>query len=708
MKRPFALIGAVCFIASVIMSNSSNFAVSATGFAALAVFLLSVALISLKSKYIWIIFVFFGIAAVSVSMLFILKDCQSATAYNNENVEFSGTVISSNYYSTYEKLEIKVNRVNGNKENFKISVYNGEKTGLAEGDKISANAKFKRINGDSKTEKSLLADKLYFTADSMENCAVLGESAYYKAVYKIKQAYKTAVQSYLPNELGSVALGMTIGGRDGMSAYLRNCFNYSGTAHLLVVSGLHLTLWTLFISKFIPILRKRRLLNAVVTLAFILLYSVLTGFSVSVVRAGVMLFIIKLSKLLNRDSDSLNALGFAMSILLIQNPFSVYSVSFLFSMGSTLGLILFAGKIHNIIYKSKAGRLMTKNILGRLIADSFAVSVSVSVFTLPVFILFFDMFPAVSFISNIFIIDLSSILMILTVLGALVHFCRIIPLAKCLFYFAGIIAKMIIFIAEKIGMMRYSTVAVSSRYFKAFLIFAVVVSVILLLALNKHRKIRNIIWSAVLITGFVCTVFVNENFELDHPSVDILFSGDSVSVLVRDGYDSVFIGTENKNANYVAGGMLNRHNLKTVGCIYIADTDDYTFAQIQNITNSYPASSFAFSGKIVPLLKNENCNENVKSVTLNGVISVTAISPKTVVIKNGSEDILISCDNSMQNLLEIGGKYDIIILNTDSYMIYGEEARLYLKNEFSEIIALGDEQITVYPDLRKIYYSESF
>ncbi|MDE5994000.1 MAG: ComEC/Rec2 family competence protein [Oscillospiraceae bacterium] len=708
MKRPFALIGIVCFIAAVIMGYLSVFTVSAIGFAALAVFLLSVFLISPKSKYIWIILMSFGIAAISVSMLFVMKDYESASVYNDKNVEFSGTVISSNYYSTYEKLEIKVNCVNGKKEKFRISVYSGEKTGLSEGDEISANAKFKLIYSDSKNEKSLLANKLYFNADNMENYAVAGKNAYYKAIYKVKQTYKNAVQSYLPNELGLVALGITVGGRDGMSAYLRNCFNYSGTAHLLVVSGLHLTLWTLFLSNFIPVLRKRRLLNAVVTLVFIILYSALTGFSVSVVRAGVMLFIIKLSKLLNRDSDSLNSLGFAMAILLIQNPLSVYSVSFLLSMGSTLGLVLFSGQIHNIIYRSRAGRLITKSFIGRLIADSFAVSISVSVFTLPVFILFFNMFPIFSFISNIFIIDLSSFLMILTVLGVLAHFGSVIPLAKCLFYFAGIIAKMIVFIAEKIGMMRYSTVAVSSRYFKAFLIFAVVIFAVLILALKKHRKIRNIILSAVLITGFVFTVFVNENFELSHPSVDISLSGDCVSALVRDGYDSVFIGAENKNADYVAGSMLESHNLKTIGCLYIADTDDYTFARIQNITNSYPVNSLAFAGESVPLLKNENGSQNVKSVTLNGVISVTPVSPKTVVIQNSSEDIFISCDNSMQNLLEIDRKYDIIILNTDSFKAYGEEAKQYLKDESSQIIALGDEQITVYPDVRKIYYSESF
>lgn len=708
MKRPFALIGIVCFIASVILGYFGVFTVSVICFSALAVFLLSLIFISPASKKSFIIYASFAVAAVSVSMLFIMKDIDSVSVYNDKTVDFSGTVTSSEYYSTYEKLEIKVNSVNGKKENFYITVYSNEKTGLSDGDKISANAKFTPVNNDKKTVKSMLADKIYFNANNMSQLTVKGENVYYKAVYKIKQYYKTAVQSYLPNELGAVALGMTIGDRNGMSTYLRNCFNYSGSAHLLVVSGLHLTLWTLIISNFIPVLRKRKFLNMAVTSAFIILYLALTGFSVSVVRAGVMLLILKLAKLLNRASDSLNALGFAISILLIKNPFSVNSVSLLLSMGSTLGLILFAGKIHDLIYKSKIGKVITKHLFGRLFADSFAVSVSVSVFTLPVFILFFHMFPVFSVISNILIIDLSSVLMILSVLGALAHFCGLFPISKCLFYFSGIITRIIILLAEKIGMLRYSTVAVSSRYFRVFLIFAVVISAILLLILRKRGKAKIIILSAVLITGFVFTVFVNENFEAVHPSIDISFNNNSVCALVHDGYDSVFVGAESRNASYIAGDMLNRHNLKTIGCIYVSNTDNYTFADIQNITNDYPADSFAFAGEKVPLLKTRNCKENVKSITLNNSISINALSEKSIVIKSGNEDIFISCDKSMQNLLEFNGKYDIIILSTDAFEMYGEEAEKFLKNARSQIIILDSSQIIVYPDVRRIYYSESF
>ena len=101
MKRPFAFIGVICLIASAFMVNSGLFAVSAVCAAALAVFLLSVCAVSLKSKHIWIIFTSFAVAAVSVSLLFIMKDMSALSVYENKTVEFSGTVTKSEYYGTY-------------------------------------------------------------------------------------------------------------------------------------------------------------------------------------------------------------------------------------------------------------------------------------------------------------------------------------------------------------------------------------------------------------------------------------------------------------------------------------------------------------------------------------------------------------------------------------------------------------------------------
>lgn len=709
MKRPFAFIGAVCLIAAVVMKDFAIFTVSVICFVALAVFLLSVIFISPKSKHFWINFIAFAVAAISASMLFSLKEYASVTEYDGKNVYFTGTVTKCNYNSTHEKLEIKIDSLDGEKHSFYIAVYSDTATGLSQGDEISANAKLSLTGGDenSKTKNSSLSDKIYFKTYDMENISVCGENIFYKFVGKIKNAYKNAVGSYLHNDLGSVILGMTVGERENISTHLKNCFNYSGTSHLLVVSGLHLTLWTAFISEFFTVLRKNKYLNTAVTAVFIVFYLALTGFSVSVVRAGIMLLTVKLAKLFGRGADSLNSIGLSVAVLMIFNPFSVNSVSFLLSMGSTLGLILFSGKIHDYIYRSREGRKITKYFVGRLIADSFAVSVSVSVFTLPVFILFFDMFPVLSFISNLFIIDLSAALMVLSISGAVFHFCCIFPVAKCFFLVAGSVAKIIIFLAEKIGMLRHSTVAVTSEYFKVFLIFAIAFSVLFFLLSEKFKKIKRVILPVALIISFVFTAVMSENFEFAYPSVDVRLSEDCAYVLVRDGYDSVFIGTENKNASYIAGNMLNSHNLKAIGCLYLTETDGYTYSEIKNITESYPVKSLAFKEETIKFTDGVKYTENAKSVTLNGCICVKPMSAKTVTVTDGSKDIFISCDKTGINLLENSNKYDIIILSMNVFEIYGENAKQYLKNGNSQIIMLADEQITVYPDIGKIYFSES-
>lgn len=701
MKRPFALIGTVCFATAVVLCNFNTLTVSVTGFAALAVFLLSVFIISPKSKYIWAIFVSFGVAVISISMLFVMKGFTAVSVYDGETLCFSGTVTSTEYHETYEKIELKIRSVGDKKESFHALTYSDTETGLEAGDEISAKGQFKLLPYSKENLKSLLSDNTYFSLNKVTDLSVTGENTFRKSVGRLKEAYKTAVGSYLPNELGSVAVGMTVGDRTGISDNLRNCFNYSGTAHLLVVSGLHLTLWTAFAGDFIPALRRRKILNTVITLCLVVFYLALTGFSVSVVRAGIMILIIRLSKLFGRASDSLNSLGLSLSILLMKNPFSVFSVSMLLSVGSTLGLILFAEKIHNFIYKSGAGKIITQSAVGRLAADSLAVSISVSVFTLPVFIFYFNMFPTLSFVSNFFIINLSSILMVMTVLGVIMHFCGILPLTECLFYFSGIITKLIISIAEKIGMLRHSTVSVASRYFRVFLAFAVIASV-LFLFLRKFKKVKKSVLPLVLIFAFIVTAGVSESFDLSHPSVDAYVSNENFTVLVRDGYDCAVFGTDYTRAGYSVGDMLGRHNLKEIGCLFVPD------GSCAGIINVYPTSFIAFSESKAEHIKAENYAENVKSVTVGGVISVTAVSEKSCVIKSGSEDILISCDISDQKLLEFSGKYDIIILNKQNYEESCKEAECLLKNESSQIIVSDDSQVTVYPDLRKIYYSESF
>lgn len=706
MKRPFAVIGFTVLVTAAISAKLSINTVSAICVSALAVFLLSLCIGVFSRQQNTVIFVSLAVLLVSFSLRISMINFTNALVFEGQKVNVSATVTDLHYSGVTEKIRIKVSDVNGNKGSFYVNVYNGSRSGLEIGDRINADFEFESITEDDESLEYFLAEKCYFTSFKMTNVSLTGESRYYKTVSKVKSFYENVIYSYLPNELGSVAIGMTVGDRTKIDKNLRNSFNYSGTAHLLVVSGLHLTLWVSLITDYLLPLKNKRFLSLGLASVCIFFYLSLTGFSVSVIRAGIMIFVVKLAKCLKKDADSINSLGLALTVLVLANPFSVFSVSLWLSGASTLGLLLFSQRVYNLLRYSKIGRKFTKYRFGKMIAETCAVSVSVSAMTLPVFILNLKMLPVLSFVSNFVMVDSAIVLMVSTMIGVIIHLFGFGAFAKIIFFFTGLVSKFLIFTAEKIGTLRYSTIAVSNRYFRAYLICATV-CVCAFLIIRKFRKVKTLSLVIALSLGLMFTVFLSENFELSHPSVDVAMNEKSVTVLLRDGYDSVLSGVEDKNSEYTVGNMLKSHNLKQIGCVFAVEEGNSTPAEIMRVTSIYSASAFAFKGEKINTIPLKYYTENVKSVTLNETVSLTPLSEGTYIVSGQGEDIYISCDKYPQNLFEKTQKYDIIILSADAFTLYGETAKSYLENSSSQIIVLSEgERITIYPDIRRIYYSE--
>ncbi len=707
-KRPFAVIGFSSLLTAVVLAKLSVFTVSVTFFVALAVFLFCSALSVKHKKLLALSFLAFGVALASFSLSLSMKSYDRISRYNGKEALLSGTVTDRSFTNLTEKLTVKVNSVNGQKENFYITVYNDSQTGTSVGDKISAKAKLENPTNDEDEMEYYLANKRYFITFQLNDLNYLGQSKYYKNISKVKSSFENAVYSYLPNNQGAVTVCMTTGNRSAMSKYLRNCFNFSGTAHLLVVSGLHLTLWTSIISSYISVLRKKRLLNLIVNTAFVLFYFSLTGFCVSVIRAGVMILTIKLSKCLKRDADSINSMGIAVLLLILSNPFSCYSVSLWLSVMSSLGLILFSTPIKNSICKYRIVKKAYKTFLGKLVVDTLSVSLSVTVLTLPVFVMKFKMFPVLSFVSNFVAVNIATILMVCTVLGALLHLVNAVTLAKALMTISGVMSNVLIFVAEKVGMLRYSTVGVSSRYFRVFLIIAFLV-VSLFYATNKFFRLKRSFLVGLICVAFALTAMFSEAFEQSHISIDVAMQKESATVLVRNGYDSVLLGVKDNSSIYSVSEMLGRHNLKSIGSIYSHESNSYARADILRITSVYPTEKVLYKNKKIEELNSIPFYEYVNEINLSDDISITPITEKTCVISNCDLDILISSDISRQNLFENGKEYDIIILNMATFSAFGEEAKSHLKNSSSQIICLSEnEQVILYPNIQKIYLEENF
>ena len=157
--------------------------------------------------------------------------------------------------------------------------------------------------------------------------------------------------------------------------------------------------------------RLRKKLCYLLTCASVVAFMALTGFSSSVMRAGIMLIVFYLGKFFYAKADSLNSLGIATLLLTIVNPFAAGDLGLLLSVSSTLGIILFEGYFEEL-FKRLAKKLKYGAKLVEKLAGSVAVTVSATLATMPVIMLSFGRVSLISVVSNLLLVLPTMLMMI--------------------------------------------------------------------------------------------------------------------------------------------------------------------------------------------------------------------------------------------------------------------------------------------------------
>ena len=119
-------------------------------------------------------------------------------------------------------------------------------------------------------------------------------------------------------------------------------FKRVGLAHLVAVSGAHLSIVTLFVTGGLRLVRLGRRAIAVITALFLVGYVGFTGMPVSALRAAVMAATGLLALLTDRRSSALAALGLCVIVFGSADVPALLSPSFVLSAGSTLGIVVLA------------------------------------------------------------------------------------------------------------------------------------------------------------------------------------------------------------------------------------------------------------------------------------------------------------------------------------------------------------------------------
>ena len=161
-------------------------------------------------------------------------------------------------------------------------------------------------------------------------------------IYSLREGLAASLARALPEPQGSLAQGILLGLRTNIPDSLNQAFSRTGTAHILAISGLNISIViAMFLSLGILVFGRRRSIYIWLALVAIWLYTLLTGMNPPVIRAAIMGSLLLIAEYLGRQGSAIIALAFAAAVMVGIQPQLLWSVSFQLSFLSMAGLIFF-------------------------------------------------------------------------------------------------------------------------------------------------------------------------------------------------------------------------------------------------------------------------------------------------------------------------------------------------------------------------------
>lgn len=208
----------------------------------------------------------------------------------------------------------------------------------------------------------------------------------------------------------NIGFAMMFGETTVLQNEVYDVFTGTGIAHLLAVSGFHISIIIAFVSF---ILRKLKANNGVkfcVVLAVLGFYAYICDFSVSVIRASIMSILLLYSSARNKEYDRLSALSLACCLILLINPLDLFSVSFVLSFIAVLSIVLLMPLFERLLSKIFYPKLASTLSL------SLSTSLGISMFQ----IFYFHKMPLLSMFSNLITVPIVSALFIFLIVAVLI------------------------------------------------------------------------------------------------------------------------------------------------------------------------------------------------------------------------------------------------------------------------------------------------
>ena len=463
----------------------------------------------LKKLKITLLFKLIILITLVFYVLYHFNHKEQLSHYKGNEITFKGVI------KNIKKTDNKITLIIKDKENLLVNYYTDKQFDYKLGDTVvingtlsspSQNRNFHLFN----YRNYLLSKKIYYIVNTKTITKYKDNK---NLLYSIKQKLIDRVDKTHNAYLKALILGDNSNiDNDKLTSYQNN-----GISHLLAISGMHVTILSSIILKVLNKLNKKKTINEIIIIIFLIFYAFLVSFSVSIIRASLMLIISRVFKIFKKKIKPVEIFLITLVITLFINPFYLYSVSFKYSYTICFYLIIFS----NLINKRK--HYLTKIFITSLIA--FLVSI-------PVQINNFYMVNFLSIFLNVIFVPIFSLI--------------IFPLAIFTFIFPCFINifSVLTNIFENISLFfnQFTFLTFNFSYINAF--FYIYYYIIITLLLLKTRGSFIII----LILSFI--IHYNINYFKNYSKIIMLDVGQG---------DSILISLEHNKGNILidTGGIIN-------------------------------------------------------------------------------------------------------------------------------------------------------
>jgi len=608
-----------------------------------------------KNKFFFILCVIFSLfLLVNSNMEYKLKDI------GRDGI--ATCVVKDISYTTNDNIKIVADEVvfesDGNKTelNGRAVIYAKDNNYIKINDVIKAECKILRNKNKAagfNNEEYMLFNNIEFSSVS-NNIEIIGHKKAKIRDYISALSRKSSEiidEIYSKREAG-ILKAILVGNTSDLKDSDREVYEKAGISHILSISGLHITIISAMLIKIFELFKLDKRRSSVLVVLFLIFYATFAGARASVIRSTIMVSIVLLSKLFYRKHDTINSMGFAGIIILLLNPYSLFTAGFQLSFISVTAILMFMEYLDN-----------TENSFIRKIANGVLLSVFISIFTFPVTAYHFYKVPVYGFVSNLFVIPILGLLTGTGFISLIVGFISK-DIAAILSVIPVYILKYIDFICGFVGSLKFSEIVTGKPTIAFILIFYlifigfvkaekkdIIISIILCIAgaivsfSNGIFKTNSVYFmNSDYSKGAIAKLYDNRVFMFSNESPsdslkDHINIDEFVNSIGKEDIDAVFIsGTDSKDIRFAI--KMIKYGL--AADIYVPEVSDMDTEVLEFVAKEYGANIYMVSAGDVAYVDDD--------------ISVSYIYP----YKDISE--------------EIGGKGSIILFDDRGrrYMFVGD------------------------------------